>query len=224
MSALQRVYLESTVWYQLANYSSSEFKDRARQLFDLVEQKTYAVYISTIVLEELALSQPKYRRRLEELLTRYRPSLIVQNVEADDIAAAYLENSYKAMDPASVVVDALHIALATTANISYVATYNYRYMLNVRILQHINAVNLLAGYNRFLGVLPPFMFVNLQDYGGEKGTVDRVVWDIKRVLGTRVLGRTQQAPAQRCAYYDSIAQDGAHRLGLPIVKLTDVLY
>ncbi len=215
----QKIYIESTVWYQMVNYASSEFKSMARQLFGLIEENHYDIYISNIVLEEIYLNDRKYRRKLLDLIARYKPLLLVQNSEADDVAAAYIENAFKQRKREGVLVDSYHAAIATVANISYIVSYNYRNLLKVQTLAHMNAVNLLAGFGHSLTVLPPFMFLNLEDYNGEKGEVDHKVWEIKTRCGEKIEQLRAKSAKTRRNEFLRRADRHAQVLGLELVQI-----
>ncbi|MBD3241572.1 MAG: PIN domain-containing protein [Chitinivibrionales bacterium] len=222
MHLSQRIYLESTVWYQMANYASSEFKNRAEELFGLIEEERYTVYVSNVVLEEIAHDAPKYRERVEELMRKYKPLVIMQHPDADDVAMAYMENAFARRKDHHCIVDAFHAAVAVTSNITYMATYNYRNLLNVRILEHINAVNLLAGLNRHLSVYPPFMFLDLDNYDGEKGTVHKAVWKAKSAYGKKLAALLEKKPEKRLKHHETVTTKAARNLGLEIIRLTDL--
>jgi hypothetical protein len=219
MEHSRRVYLEPTVWYQLANYTASEFKVRAEELFRLVAQGGYAIYVSDILLEEINHNTPAYRRRTEELLHKHRPVVILHNPEVDVLAEAYMENAFKGRRHHEVLADAYHAAVATASGITYMASYNYRNLLNVRILEQINAVNLIAGYNRQLAVLPPFMFLDLSHYEGEKGGVHDTVWTIKAACGRKLEQLLAKKVAKRDEHFRSLATN-AGKLGLETVRLS----
>jgi hypothetical protein len=176
-----------------------------------------------VVLEELTYNARKYRSRVEELLRRYKPLVLLQTTEADDLAQAYVENAFPRRARHDVLVDAMHAAIATTANITYMAAYNYRNLLNVKVLAHLNAVNLIAGYNRQLAILPPFMFLELDNYDGEKGTVDDAVWRLKSRYGRKLEALLRTPAPKRRRHYETVVTKGARNLGLQVVRLTDML-
>ncbi|MBD3392994.1 MAG: PIN domain-containing protein [Chitinivibrionales bacterium] len=215
----QRIYVESTVWYQMVNYADSEFKDMARQLFSLIEEERYEIFISNVVLEEISFNSKKYRARLEELIGRYKPAVLVQNADVDDIASAYVENAFRHRERTDVLADAQHAATATVANISYIASYNYRNLLSVRALEHFNAVNLLAGYNHFLSIVPPFMFLDLASYNGEKGAISDKVWTIKASHGKKLAKLEKNGLEKRLKHHRDTANRAAKKLGLQTVSL-----
>jgi|GEM_PF-4471493 len=215
----QRIYIETTVWYQMVNYAESEFKEMSRRLFGLIEKARYETFISTVVLEEITLNSSKYRKRLELLIDTYKPVVLVPNAEAEDIAAAYVENAFRGRVRSEVLADAFHAAIATVANISYIASYNYRNLLSVRVLENFNAVNLLAGYNHFLSIIPPFMFLDLVDYNGEKGAVDDRVWMIKRDVGEKFEKLYRVPLSKRMRHYGDVAKRAQKKFGVQILAI-----
>jgi predicted nucleic acid-binding protein len=203
----------------MVNYSASEFKERTTQLFNLIDQKKYEIYISNIVLEEIALNGSRYRHRLEDLIKKHRPLVLFQNEETELLASAYMENVYHDKNKKDVACDALHAAIATISNISYMVSYNFRHLMNVSILEHINSVNLLGGYNRSLSVLPPFMFLELERYDGEKGTVNDQVWEIKRLYGQKLLDLAKKSKTRKEHFHKKFTRRMAKKLNLETVNI-----
>jgi predicted nucleic acid-binding protein len=219
MALRQRIYLETTVWYQMANYASSGFKGRVEQLFSRIEKEDYSIFISDVVLEEFTFNSKKYRARVEELITRFRPTVVLQGSDADIVSAAYIENAFRNRESEEVVVDAYHAAVAVTSNITYMASYNYRNLLNVRILEHLNAINLLAGLNRHLSIYPPFMFLDLEKYDGETGSISDAVWNLKAKYGEALVERLKLPEEKRRAQRRAFAEKSCERLGLQLVHV-----
>jgi hypothetical protein len=151
------------------------------------------------------------------LLAHYRPMVIMHPPGTDDLALAYLENAFKNSRPRDVLVDALHAAIATASNIPYMATYNYRNLLSIKRQEQMNAINMLAGYHVHLALLPPFMFLDLAEYTGEKGAIDKSIWDIKTSLGKKLEALFKLSPAHRLAYHESIVHTAAKNLGLGVL-------
>ncbi len=214
-----RIYVESTVWYQMANFSDSELKDRVGQFFEYASAGRYSFCISNVVLEELEKNNERYRIRVEELLARYKPQVFMQNGETEDVADAYIENAFKGRPVEDVFGDAMHAAAATTGNISYMASWNWRHLLNVRYIENINAVNMLAGYNHNLSILPPFMFVDMDHFEGDRGGIHDQVWEIKRGYGRKMIELKQLPPTERLQYHQDFALEVAKRLGLELVDV-----
>jgi predicted nucleic acid-binding protein len=216
----QRIYIETTVWYQMVNYSTSEFKENSQRLLQLVKEEHYELYISNVVLEEISLNSKKYRERLEALLEEHKPIVLMQNGHAEDMAAAYVENAFKGRERNDVLVDMMHMAVATTANISYVSTYNYRNLLKVGVLEHVNVVNLLAGCRNMVTAMPPYMFLDLESFNGEKGEVHDRVWELKDGLGEKLRSLAKKSKANRDKYHQRVVRDCGERLGLQAIQIS----
>lgn len=216
----QKLYIESTVWYQLVNYASSGFKDRAEEMFNLIGKDNYEVYISNIVLEEIALNSSKYRERLFSLIKKYKPIVIFQDQDIELLAHAYTEHAFKGIHKQDVICDAFHAAIATAANINYMVSYNYRYLLNIGIQEHMKSVNLFAGYTHSCMILPPFMFLKFHAYSGETGSIDKMVWGIKRLYGEKLAELAKKTESKRLSYHKAFTNKMIGKLGLQTITVS----
>jgi predicted nucleic acid-binding protein len=216
----QKLYVESTVWYQLVNYASSGFKDRAEEMFYLIEKGNYEIYISNIVLEEIALNNRKYRERLFSLIKKYKPVVIFQDKDIELLADAYTEHAFKGIHKQDILCDAFHAAIATAANINYMVSYNYRYLLNIGIQEHMKSINLFAGYTHSCMILPPFMFLKFDAYSGETGSVDKLVWEIKRAYGEKLTELAKKTEAKRFSFHRIFTNRAIRKLGLKTITVT----
>jgi hypothetical protein len=58
--------------------------------------------------------------------------------------------------------DLRHIAIATTNQCDYIASWNFKHFVNINVINRVNAVNRLNGYGDVL-ILPPTMLLGLED-------------------------------------------------------------
>jgi predicted nucleic acid-binding protein len=216
----QKLYIESTVWYQLVNYASSGFKERAEEMFNLIGKGNYEIYISNIVLEEIALNNRKYRERLFSLIKKYKPVVVFQDQDIELLAHAYTEHAFKGIHKQDVICDAFHAAIATAANINYMVSYNYRYLLNIGIQEHMKSVSLFAGYTHSCMILPPFMFLKFHAYSGETGSIDKLVWEIKRAYGKKLEELAKKPDSKRIAYHKAFTNKMINKLGLKTITVS----
>ncbi len=216
----QKMYVESTVWYQLVNYASSGFKDRAEEMFNLIGKGNYEIYISNIVLEEIALNSKKYKDRLFSLIKKYKPVVIFHDNDIELLAHAYTENAFKGINKQDVICDAFHAAIATAANINYMVSYNYRYLLNIGMQEHMKSVNLIAGYTNSCMILPPFMFLKFDAYSGETGSVDKLVWEIKSSYGKKLEELSKKTETKRFSFHKTFTNRVIRKLGLKTITVT----
>jgi CRISPR/Cas system endoribonuclease Cas6 (RAMP superfamily) len=119
-----------------------------------------------------------------------------------------------------VICDAFHAAIATVANINYMVSYNYRYLLNIGIQEHMKSVNLLAGYTNSCMILPPFMFLKFEAYNGETGSVDKLVWEIKRAYGNKLEELAKKTEAKRFSFHKIFTNRAIRKLGLKTITVT----
>ncbi len=215
----QKLYVESTVWYQMVNYASSGFKERTEEMFDLIKQDKFEIYISNIVLEEIARNGKKYRDKLFNLIKKYKPLVIFENKDIEILAHAYTENAFTDRNKCDVICDAFHAAIATAANITYMVSYNYRNLLNIGIQEHIKSVNLLAGYTNNLLILPPIMFLKKDDYSGETGSINNLVWEIKRNYGKKLEELDKKSIIKRLSYHKILTNRIIKKLSLETVNV-----
>ncbi len=215
----QKLYIESTVWYQMVNYVSSGFKERTEEMFELIKENKYEIYISNIVLEEISLNNKKYREKLYSLIKKYKPLVIFENKDIELLAHAYTENAFSEKKKVDVICDAFHAAIATVANITYMVSYNYRNLLNIGIQEHMKSVNLLAGYTNNLLILPPIMFLKKDEYHGETGTVNNLVWEIKRSYGKKLEALEKKTIIRRLNYHKDLTNRLIKKLSLKTVTI-----
>ena len=98
--------------------------------------------ISEVVAAEIAVAPREVKARFAELLD-CEPEIIRRTPTANDLAQAYLD---RAILGANYRNDALHIALASVADIDILTSWNFRHIVHFDKIRMFNAVNLLYGY------------------------------------------------------------------------------
>ena len=125
------------------NGSLSSFGGRRLPDFDGV--------LSDIVLTEIrATGDVERRARIEELVRGLE-------VKALDEEARGLGDHYvrRGIFPEKYRSDANQVALAVVHGIRYMASWNFRHLVKVRIRREVNLVNVLEGYEFIEIVAPP---------------------------------------------------------------------
>jgi predicted nucleic acid-binding protein len=107
--------------------------------------------ISDLVLEEVRLTPNADRRTSMERLVE---SMIVLQYDSgvSDLAIAYVNRhvfAEKDMD------DAIHVALAVTNDIRYLASWNFKHLVKLRTRQEVNLVNSQMGHGWIEILAPP---------------------------------------------------------------------
>lgn len=141
----ETVYIEtSVVGYLTARPSNNlilmanlgvtqEWWDRRREQFTL--------YISQVVLDEIARGDAEMANRRIEILRNF--PLLEVNEDVQSLAAQFLTKSNL---PAKAYDDALHIAVATFYGIDYLLTWNCKHIANAQIQKKLAQISIEAGY------------------------------------------------------------------------------
>ncbi len=140
------VYIETSVLSYLAARPSRDVLILAQQQVTAEwwekSREDYALYVSTVVVEEAASGNAEAAQRRLSLLAD------VEILEVSDAAirlAAQLVD--KKTIPPKAAQDALHIAVACVSQMQYLLTWNYKHIANATMREAINRVCREAGYD-----------------------------------------------------------------------------
>lgn len=134
-----KVYIETTVVSYLAARLSRNATIAARQQttqqFWHEHADRFDFITSDAVLDEIEEGDKTLAQRRIDLL---RPLTVFETIPAASQLTQALLNSGAV--PRSSQTDAKHIAIAAVYNIEYLATWNYKHIINVHQRQHIEQV------------------------------------------------------------------------------------
>jgi len=149
-----RVYADTSVF---GGVFDEEFQDASNGFFNAVREKRFSLLTSELVREEIQEAPKEVRRLFDEML----PIATVLDViaEAIELQEAYLAEGIVAQ---KYLPDALHVALATTANASMIVSWNFRHIVNFQKIPLYNAVNTLKGYPS-IAIYSPLEVIEYED-------------------------------------------------------------
>lgn len=102
----------------------------------------YKVYVSEITVEELDDTKDEsLRRKFRELIKDFKVLKIKKSIR--DLAIAYIKEG---IFPEKYVDDAIHVAMASFYEISYLVSWNYEHLVKVKTRKTVNSVNILDGF------------------------------------------------------------------------------
>lgn len=105
-------------------------------------RRTYfSIYISQIVLDEVARGDRKIAAKRLEILCDF--PLLAINESVQNLAVQFLGKSNL---PPKAADDALHIAVATVYGLDYLLTWNCKHIANAQIQKKLAQISLYAGY------------------------------------------------------------------------------
>jgi predicted nucleic acid-binding protein len=135
----QKVYIDTSV---IGGCFDSEFEEWSNRLFDDFKSGKRIAVISDITLDELSDApehvQENFRKIPEENL-----EILVSDNESRKLADLYvLEGAVSK----KFYEDALHIAISTINQVTVLASWNFKHIVNLDRIRLYNAVNLKNGY------------------------------------------------------------------------------
>ena len=103
--------------------------------------KFYSIYISEVVLEELARGDQEIATKRLDLISEL--PLLALNEAVEELAQQFLTKSNL---PPKASDDALHIALATVYKVDYLLTWNCKHIANAQIQKKLSQISIESGY------------------------------------------------------------------------------
>lgn len=143
-----KVYLDTSVISALFDSRTPERQHLTKQMWELLED--YDVYISEVVMEELeAVSEDK-----RKLIYATVEGFTVLKV-TDEIKGLATEYIRQGIFPEKYFDDALHVAVATVNNASYLLSWNFKHLVKVKTRRLIALVNATKDYQLVEIIAPP---------------------------------------------------------------------
>jgi predicted nucleic acid-binding protein len=110
----------------------------------------YKVYLSEITVKELEDTRNvTLRSKFKDLIRSFK--VLKSNKKIRDLANAYIK---RGVFPEKYLNDALHVAVASFYEISYVVSWNFEHLVKVKTRKSVNLVNLLEGYKEIEIISP----------------------------------------------------------------------
>ena len=150
------VYVDSSVWSCCFNENVADLQQQSTLFLDRCRQGDLGcVYVSEVVLQELASAPPARARQIGNLLRSVNPERLDLDDEATALAEAHVNHGVLTRGH---LADAYHVAIATVADVDALVSWNYRHLVNRRRRAAFNGVNAIRGYGRIDIVSPPEVF------------------------------------------------------------------
>jgi predicted nucleic acid-binding protein len=110
----------------------------------------YKIYVSEITVKEFEDTKDEgLRRKFRELIKGFK--VLKEKKAIKNLARAYIE---KEIIPEKYIDDALHVAVASYYEISYLVSWNYEHLVKVKTRRLVNSVNILEGFKEIEIVSP----------------------------------------------------------------------
>lgn len=145
----ESLYLDTSVPSAYYDERAQERKDATIKFWKEVLPH-YQVYVSEITVKELDDTKDEnLRKRLRRLIKGFK--ILKSNKKIRDLAKVYVE---RGIFPERYVDDALHVALTTFYEVSYLVSWNFEHLVKVKTRKWVNSVNTLEGFREIEIVSP----------------------------------------------------------------------
>jgi predicted nucleic acid-binding protein len=135
----QRIYIDTSV---IGGYYDEEFQEVTRALFERLENNEIVFVVSDLLDLEL-IEAPEQVRQLLEKYSADKFERVSLTADAIQLADAYITE--KVVGKTSLE-DCRHIALATINRVDVLASWNFKYIVNLDRIKGYNSVNLRLGF------------------------------------------------------------------------------
>jgi predicted nucleic acid-binding protein len=157
MRRIPRVYIDTSV---IGGCCDPEFEEWSNRLFDNFRAGVLEPVVSSITESEL-LEAPVEVVEIYQELQDMDLTIVEVSSEALELANTYIARGILTPKYRN---DALHIAIATIANVDVLVSWNFQHIVRLDKIRRFNAVNLELGY-KLIDIRSPREVAN---YGREE--------------------------------------------------------
>ena len=136
----RQVYIDTSV---IGGVFDPEFQLFSEMFFQLAREEKIRLMFSTILTEELVNAPQRVKTFYEELRQNCSYTDLTPSPISRQLAQAYIDHNVVGRTSLN---DCLHIAIATSANADFLASWNFKHIVNVNRIHGFNSVNLRLGY------------------------------------------------------------------------------
>lgn len=147
-----KLYIETSTWNFIYADDAPEKKEITKTFFALTKEGSYEIYISEVVLREFDKAPSQKKDQLMKLINQFKPIVVETTPDAEMLAQNYVKRK---IVPENKIEDALHVGIATVAELDAVVTWNYQHLANLRREELFQSVNLEFGYLKRIEIITP---------------------------------------------------------------------
>lgn len=137
----QRVYIDTSVF---GGHFDEEFSEHTIPLFDRIRAGEFIMLYSIVTQDELENAPEKVKYLVKSLKAEFTEFLEITD-EAVELATEYITERVVGK---TSFADCLHIALATINRADFLASWNFKHIVNIQRIRGYNAINIKNGYKQ----------------------------------------------------------------------------
>ncbi len=154
-----KVYLDTSIISYLYQEDAPEKMKDTQQLWELIKQGVYEVYISDIVLNEISGCSEEKVNILLNYMNEIEYTIVDTDEDTIELAEKFIDFGIlkkKSFD------DCQHIAAAILSGCDIITSWNFKHIVNVRTVRGVKTITTLEGYKDLL-IYPPSVLLEEED-------------------------------------------------------------
>jgi len=137
-----KVYLDTSVISYLHQPDSPEKQAETLALWERFRRGEYDVYLSQVTLDEMRKCGEEKLSALEEYMSQIDYTLLEDSVLISETARIFIDKGYLTQKSLN---DCYHIAYAMCNGCDIILSWNFKHMVNVRIVDGVRIVSGVTG-------------------------------------------------------------------------------
>jgi len=152
-----KIYLDASAIGYLDEKTSPEDMNDMLALWEKIKQGKYDVAVSEVALNQIYANQNTVKvKTLVQFLSEISYEFIEINEEIEKIAALVKSNELLISDKHQN--DRLHIGCAVVYGCDVLVSFNFKHLVNVRIIKGVRGISSLSGYGN-IDIVTPVMLI-----------------------------------------------------------------
>ena len=155
-----KVYLDTSVISYLDQQDAPEQMKETREVWERIKAGQYEVFISDVVLRELADCKEEAKR---DLLIGHLAEIKYNLIAVDDDIAKLAEKTVtKGVLKQKNIDDCQHIAAAILSDCDIIVSWSFKHIVNVKTIRGIKVITTVEGYKDLL-IYQPTALLNEEE-------------------------------------------------------------
>ena len=152
--------METTIFNFPFVDDAPQYRENTLKLFEEIKTGKFKPYTSDYVIQELEdTKNTEKRKKMKNLVEDYGIEVIPESEEAEWLASVYIKEG---IIKKKYETDALHIAMATVANLDFIVSLNFQHIVKRKTKVETGFINSREGY-RQIDIYMPMEVIDYED-------------------------------------------------------------
>lgn len=153
----EKIYLDTSVISFYYADDAPEKMEITRKFFAELQKGEYEVYISVLVLQEIAGCSSKRQAELSDVIQAANAKILDITDEVESLAGQLVAEG---VIPVKYDEDALHLAVGIFYEVDYLASWNFKHIVKVKTKRMVTSIAIREGYKGIQIITPTEVIEN----------------------------------------------------------------